>query len=209
MAVSLMDNDIEENMDNNSYNDLDNEKNYSKSPAGKLIIAAAIIVFLLAVGGIIPFIFAKNMVSDAIKQDTTQYNVSVTAVIKENIVREADGGADEDTRTEKVYTPVYEYEYHGKTYSVHGSVASANKKYEVGDKVDVLISDVNPGKMYDPEYNPAKVIKDFGHGISGTLILVLVFPIILVVVMVTVVIIVVVRSSKRKKAQQVDDDYRG
>lgn len=208
-------NDIEENMDNNSYNDTKNRKN----PAGIIMIAAAVVIFLVAVGGIIPFIMAKNLVGDAIRKDTTQYNVPITAVITENRVRESDGGPGNsiaDTITCKVYTPVYEYEYRGKTYSVAGSVASSEKKYEVGDKVNVLISDANPGKMYDPEYNPTKVIDDFGHKISGTFILILVVPIIMLAVLTAFVIIIILRASKKNKANNDEendhdpnDDYRG
>ena len=212
-------NDIEENMDNNSYNDTKNGKNNRKNPAGIIMIAAAVVIFLVAVGGIIPFIMAKNLVGDAIRKDTTQYNVPITAVITENRVRESDGGPGNsiaDTKTGKVYTPVYEYEYRGKTYSVAGSVASSEKKYEVGDKVNVLISDANPGKMYDPEYNPTKVIDDFGHKISGTFILILVVPIIMLAVLTAFVIIIILRASKKNKANNDEendydpnDDYRG
>lgn len=195
-------------MEHNSYNDTNTEENSRKSPAAKIIIAAAIVIFLICVGVLIPFIMAKNLIGDAIKKDTTQYNVPITAVITENRVRESDGGSSDsiaDTKTGKVYTPVYEYEYRGKTYSVAGSVASAEKKYDVGQKVNVLISDVNPGRMYDPEYNPTKVIDDFGHKVSGTLILVLVIPLILLAAVTAAVIIIIVRASKKKGTAKTDE----
>ena len=205
-------------MNDNFYNDTEQEENAAKSPMGKMIVLSVIIIFLIAVGGIIPFIIAKNLVGDAIKQDTTQYNTSVTAVITENIVREEVDSANGDTRSGKVYTPVYEYEYNGKKYSVSGSVASAEKKYEVGQKVEVLISDANPGKMYDPDYNPTKVFKDFGRSVSFKFIMILLFPIILLAVIVIFIILLAVRSSKRansspktydEDAPDPDDDYRG
>ncbi|MCR4639320.1 DUF3592 domain-containing protein [Ruminococcus sp.] len=192
-------------MEHNSYNDTNTEENSRKSPAAKIIIAAAIVIFLICVGVMIPFIMAKNLIGDAIKKDTTQYNVPITAVITENRVRESDGVNSADTKTGKVYTPVYEYEYRGKTYSVAGSVASADKKYDVGQKVNVLISDVNPGRMYDPEYNPTKVIDDFGHKVSGTLILVLVIPLILLAAVTAAVIIIIVRASKKKGTAKTDE----
>ena len=163
-------------------------------------------IFLVAVGVIIPFVFAKNMVNDAIKQDTTQYNVSVTAVIAENIVRESDSSDGSDNKIDKVYTPVYEYEYKGKTYSVHGSVASGEKKYEEGEKVEILISDVNPGKMYDPEYNTTKVIKDFGSSFSKLFMLILIIPIVLLAVIAAVIVRIAVRASKKKKALQNNEE---
>ena len=208
-------------MNNNFYNDTEQEETAAKSPAGKLIVLAAVIIFLIAVGGIIPFIIAKNLIGDAIKQDTTQYNTSVTAVITENIVREESDEYNGNTRLGKVYTPVYEYEYNGKKYSVSGSVASSEKKYEVGQKVDVLISDVNPGKMYDPDYNPTKVFTDFGHSVSSKFIIILILPIILLTVIVIFIILLAVRSSKRTNAANApqktyeendfdpNDDYRG
>lgn len=208
-------NDIEENMDNNSYNDSEQEEIYRKNPAAKLIVVSAAVIFLIAVGVIVPFIFAKNMVSDAIKQDTTQYNVSVTAVITENLVRE--DTSDNSGKKGKFYTPVYEYEYNGNTYSVQGRVSSSDKKYEVGQKVDVMISDTEPGKMYDPDYNSVKAIKDLGHHASGMIVLAIVLPVILMAAVTVIAIILIVRSSKKKNTADTDeengydpnDDYRG
>ena len=193
-------------MDNNSYNEEDIAESKRNSRVGLIIVLVAVLIFLVAVGVIIPFVFAKDMVNDAIKQDTTQYNVSVTAVIAENIVRESDSSDDSDNKIGKVYTPVYEYEYNGKTYSVHGSVASSEKKYEEGDKVEILISDVNPGKMYDPEYNPTKVIKDFGSSFSKLFMLILIIPIVLLAVIAAVIVIIAVRASKKKKALQNNEE---
>lgn len=195
-------------MDNNSYNEEDIAESKRNSRVGLIIVLVAVLIFLVAVGVIIPFVFAKNMVNDAIKQDTTQYNVSVTAVIAEIIVRESDSGEGSDTKIDKVYTPVYEYEYKGKTYSVHGSVASSEKKYEEGDKVEILISDVNPGKMYDPEYNTTKVIKDFGSSFSKLFMLILIIPIVLLAVIAAVIVIIAVRASKKKALQNNEEnDY--
>lgn len=193
-------------MDNNSYNEEDIAESKGNSRVGLIIVLVAVLIFLVAVGVIIPFVFAKNMVNDAIKQDTTQYNVSVTAVIAENIVRESDSSDGSDNKIDKVYTPVYEYEYKGKTYSVHGSVASGEKKYEEGEKVKILISDVNPGKMYDPEYNTTKVIKDFGSSFSKLFMLILIIPIVLLAVIAAVIVKIAVRASKKKKALQNNEE---
>ena len=89
-------------MDNNSYNEEDIAESKRNSRVGLIIVLVAVLIFLVAVGVIIPFVFAKNMVNDAIKQDTTQYNVSVTAVIAENIVRESDSSDGSDNKIDKV-----------------------------------------------------------------------------------------------------------
>ena len=49
-----------------------------------------------------------------------------------------------DANPVDAYTPIYEYEFNGNTYTVSGSLASSNPKYSVGEKVSIRISSDDP-----------------------------------------------------------------
>lgn len=169
-----------------------------KSSAVMIGAVVAVILVFLAMVGIIPYFMAKNMINNAVEQDTSKYNVSVTAVISENLVKEKDDGSGS---VSKIYTPVYEYEYNGNMYSVQGSVSSSKKKYEAGQKVDVKISADDPGKLYDPDYNRNGVFAKSGSGVSKALVPVLIISVLLLSAMIAAIAaIVVVIARKTNKA---------
>ena len=170
------------------------------------IIFAVILTLLGFITGL-AFTLVKKAISGAVTQDTSAYNVSVTAVISEN--REHLSNSDDSSST--VYTPVYEYEYNGKTYNVEGSVSSGNKKYEVGEKVDIRISEGEPGKMYDPAYNRNTVFKEIDREFSGFWLLVIFIPCIIIILTVVVVCVVMRSKAAGNGSDNTDtnDDFMG
>jgi hypothetical protein len=57
---------------------------------------------------------------------------------------------DDDGRSTTMYTPTFEYEFQGKTYTYKSSTSTSSKDYELNEFVDVLV---------DPE-EPAEVLID-------------------------------------------------
>ncbi|SHM42049.1 DUF3592 domain-containing protein [Ruminococcus flavefaciens] len=196
-------------MDNNSNGYEPN----NRGVAVKLgAIIAAVVIFFGIVAGL-AFVAIKNLINGAVKQDTSIYNVSVTAVISENREHEK---VTEDSRS-IVYTPVYQYEYNGRTYNVEGSVSSNIIKYKVGEKVEVKISEGDPGKMYDPEYNRNKVFKDIEHEFSIFWLVIIIVPLAVVAIAVIAVCAAMKKRSQNnvyitnvsdEDAEDPNDDYR-
>ncbi|MCR4793659.1 MAG: DUF3592 domain-containing protein [Ruminococcus sp.] len=196
-------------MDNNSNGYEPN----NRGVAVKLgAIIAAVVIFFGIVAGL-AFVAIKNLINGAVKQDTSIYNVSVTAVISENREHEK---VTEDSRS-IVYTPVYQYEYNGRTYNVEGSVSSNIIKYKVGEKVEVKISEGDPGKMYDPEYNRNKVFKDIEHEFSIFWLVIIIVPLAVVAIAVIAVCAAMKKRSQNnvyitnvsdEDADDPNDDYR-
>ena len=178
-----------------------------KNRALRIGIIFAVILTLLGFITGLAFTVVKKAISGAVTQDTSAYNVSVTAVISEN--REHLSNSDDSSSM--VYTPVYEYEYNGKTYNVEGSVSSGSKKYEVGEKVDIRISEGEPGKMYDPAYNRNTVFKEIDREFSGFWLLVIFIPCIIIILTVVVVCVIMRSKAAGNGSDNTDtnDDFMG
>lgn len=190
-----------------NYNEQQTENNSKKSRALRIGIIFAVIMTLLGIITGLAFTVVKKAISGAVTQDTSGYNVSVTAVICEN----REHLSDSDDGSSMVYTPVYEYEYNGKTYNVEGSVSSGIRKYEVGEKVDIRISESEPGKMYDPAYNRNTVFKEIDREFSGFWLLVIFIPC-LIIILTIVVVCVVMRSKSAGNSsddKDTNDDFMG
>lgn len=192
----------------------DNKNIGSKSFATIVIIIAVItfVIFGIAIG---MFFAISKTIRNSVKEDKSGYNVSVTAEIIENLESHVEDGT--------IYTPVYEYEYRGRSYRVTGRVSTSDKKYEVGQKVNIMIKDQLPGKIYDPELNGETLFKNFEKETSMIFLPFIIIPFIMIISV--FVIIMVVRSSSgkriaknvytKKQTQEQEeyfdpnDDYRG
>ena len=188
-------------------NEQQTEDKSRKNRALRIGIIFAVILTLLGFITGLAFTVVKKAISGAVTQDTSAYNVSVTAVISEN--REHLSNSDDSSSM--VYTPVYEYEYNGKTYNVEGSISSNSKKYEVGEKVDIRISEGEPGKMYDPAFNRNTVFKQIDREFSGFWLLVIFIPCIIIILTVVVVCVVMRSKSAGNSSDDKDtnDDFMG
>lgn len=198
--------------------------NSDRKKGSRIVVIIAVIMILLilvfSVIGALPFFLVKDVMKDAVKTDISKYNVNVTAVIAENLVKTESIGNDMEAKSGDVYTPVYEYEYKGNTYRVTGKVSSSNKKYEVGQQVEIQISNDFPGMMYDPNYNPETAFENFDNTIGKTIVFILIIPVIVMIVLIMVIMIVVGRAKKKADISVYDeeinddhydpnDDYRG
>ena len=188
-------------------NEQQTEDKIRKNRALRIGIIFAVILTLLGFITGLAFTVVKKAISGAVTQDTSAYNVSVTAVISEN--REHLSNSEDSSSM--VYTPVYEYEYNGKTYNVEGSVSSGSKKYEVGENVDIRISEGEPGKMYDPAYNRNTVFKEIDREFSGFWLLVIFIPCIIIILTVVVVCVVMRSKAAGNNSDNTDtnDDFMG
>ena len=114
-----------------------------------IIVLFIIVVIVLAISsmGIFAFVamyFIGNEIDNNMSKDSAEYDTSVTAVITENKNVGTSVGEGVDTRSSDSYMPVYRYEYNGKVYSVFGSAATSEPRYNVGDEVVVYISSDDP-----------------------------------------------------------------
>jgi flagellar basal body-associated protein FliL len=205
---------------NNNYNyqfSDGNGKNSNKHL--KVIIIIAVIMVVMVIAIMIPFIFISGMLKSAVKEDVSSYNVSVTAEITENIV--SDRNPDSSG---PMYTPVYEYEYGGKTYRVAGRHSSFPPKYQEGQKVKIMIKDQLPGKIYDPELNNETLLKNFEKEATMTFLPFIIIPLLFMVICASVIIMAVVHNNTKKRISTMqsmlsepeqdeyfdpNDDYRG
>ncbi|EWM52483.1 DUF3592 domain-containing protein [Ruminococcus flavefaciens] len=167
-----------------------------------IIVCVVVMMMVIALGSvmIIPFFAMKKLVNDAVNNDNTLYNVNITAVIADNITRRDDDG-------NTVYTPVYEYEYEGKTYRANGSVSSTNRKYNEGDKVEIMISGKFPGRMMDPSYNPQTMIKKAGKTVSKAFLTIILVPIAFILIVTSIILVVVLKNSRESEVRVRESDY--
>lgn len=184
---------------------------------GSSTVVIIIVVITLTILGIVigTFFAISKTIRSSLKENTSDYNVSVTAEITENLERH-EGNVT-------IYTPVYEYEYRGRSYRVVGRVSMSDKKYEVGQKVDIMIKDQLPGKIYDPGLNRETVFKNFGKEATMAFLPFIIVPLFMIL-SVSVIIIVAAHNNKEKRISAMqskvlkterdeyydpNDDYRG
>ena len=205
-------------MDYNYYEDEQNEDGTrSRSVSATILILIAVIIMAMIGMAFFAFSFVSDFIGGAVKQDTSMYNIPVTATIIENRERyenNSHGGSY------IIYTPVYEYEYGGNTYTVAGEVSSEKKKYEVGEKAEVRIVSNAPGMMYDPAYNKNTVFKDVKRKVFNVDALGMAGPFLVIFAIFVLFVFFVIRAKKRgepirvtfgnnRKHNNNDDDYTG
>jgi flagellar basal body-associated protein FliL len=201
---------------------MDNGQMNGNKSSKAIIIAVCCVMAAVLVGfcfiGVLPFMAARDIFNSAVNTDISSYNVTVTAEITEVLVKTDPDSDDGNGGKVKMYTPVYEYEYKGKTYSVTSGVSSNEKKYEVGDKAEVQISADRPGMMYDPQLSFRNSFNKVQHGFSVMFAVILIVPIIFAIVIAAIIIIALrksraQRSNSDSTAQEEyndpNDDYRG
>ncbi|WP_024861764.1 DUF3592 domain-containing protein [Ruminococcus flavefaciens] len=202
---------------------MDNGQTNGNKNSRAIIIAVCCVIAVVLVGfcfiGVLPFMAARDLFNSAVNTDISSYNVTVTAEITEVLVKTDPDSDDGNGGKVKMYTPVYEYEYNGKKYSVTGGVSSSEKKYEVGDRAEVQISADRPGMMYDPQLSFRNSFNKVQRGFSAMFAVMLIVPIILAVVIAAIIIIALRKSraqsscnsdsSAQHEYSDPNDDYRG
>lgn len=202
---------------------MDNGQTNGNKSSKAIIIAVCCVMAVVLVGfcfiGVLPFMAAKKLLNGAVNTDISAYNVTVTAEITEVLVKTDPDSDDGNGGKVKMYTPVYEYEYNGNKYSVTGGVSSSEKKYEVGDKTEVQISNDHPGMMYDPQLSFRNSFQKVERGFSSMFAVLLIAPIVLGVIIAAVIIIAMRKSRDHSEKSSEDqmqeehsdpnDDYRG
>ena len=61
-------------------------------------------------------------------------------------------------KTSIKYTPVFEYDYNGKTYTFKSDLSTNPPRYSVGEKVQIMINPDNPSEVYVPSDSTTKKI---------------------------------------------------
>ena len=185
---------------------------------GSSTVVIIIFVITLTILGIVigTFFAISKTIRSSLKENTSDYNVSVTAEITENLERH-EGNVT-------IYTPVYEYEYRGRSYRVVGRVSMRDKKYEVGQKVDIMIKDQLPGKIYDPGLNRETIFKNFGKEATMEILPFIIVPLLFMLICASVIIIAAAHNNTKKRVSAMqsmvlkpehdeyfdpNDDYRG
>ena len=54
---------------------------------------------------------------------------------------------DDDGGSTTMYTPTFEYEFQGKTYTHKSSTSTSSKDYKINERVDVLVDPDNPKEI--------------------------------------------------------------
>lgn len=130
----------------NNY-DYSGEMQPKKTGGGCLKVIVYVIIFLLFAsvplmcigGGAVFYMMINNAPRECI--------VSVEAEVEENNIRED----YDDSGRSITYSPVYVYEYEGKTYHAGSSFSMAPAAYKIGDKVEIMINPDDPTQIFDPE----------------------------------------------------------
>ncbi len=179
-----------------------------------VVVVAVLIILGVVTFAIIPFLTVKKLADDSMDMMDGNYDTVVTAVITENTVHHDEDGT-------AYYTPVYEYEFNGKTYRVPAGVSSTDKKYVEGQKVEIRISSHFPGRMTDPNYNAKTAFKKASKTITGVFLVAAIVPVIMILAVV-IIILAVIKSIRKKESNPAytapaqsdeyndpNDDYRG
>lgn len=202
---------------------MSDNNNSKKSPFGKVITAIVVLIFLAAAAVIMFLATAtersvRKEMEDHLKIDSSKYDTSIVAVIKENRKTGTSVGEGMDANPVDAYTPIYEYEFNGNTYTVSGSLASSNPKYSVGEKVSIRISSDDPEKMYDPNYNSQTVYNSFKKEIKTMFLIPALLSLVFIIGAIAAVVIIVRRQglvyggtqqSGEQENYDPNDDYRG
>ena len=130
----------------NNY-DYSGEMQPKKTGGGCLKYILFLMIFLLFAsmplmcigGGAVFYMIVNNAPSECI--------VSVEAEVEENNIRED----YDDSGRSITYSPIYVYEYEGKTYHAGSSFSMAPAAYKIGDKVEIMINPDDPTQIFDPE----------------------------------------------------------
>lgn len=130
-----------------------NEKPMLKSGSGCVI--ALLLVFVLGSLTLVPLVFlgVGCFFSHEMKKVKDVCTISVTAVVEENVMvtNTRRSTRSHSHRTSRSYAPVYKFEYNGKKYRVQSSSSSKPAKYDVGEKVEIMINSDDPTQIYEPD----------------------------------------------------------
>jgi len=55
--------------------------------------------------------------------------------------------SDDDGGSTTMYTPVYQYEYNGQSYTHVSTLSSSGKSHELGEQIDILVDPLNPTEI--------------------------------------------------------------
>ena len=168
---------------------------------GKVNVVAIIIVVIILVSGIVCVAYFSTMVFSAFKEmeeemsvNLDEFDTKVDATIVSFRESESSMGKGVETHTAIVYSPIYEYEYNGETYTATTDVSTTEKKYEVGDVTSVRISSTEPDKMYDPNFNAKSEFDEFKKEARKMFVLPTLVSIMILFGVVALVIISVVKA---------------
>ena len=95
-----------------------------------------------------------GIITLSIDGDNKLCTESVTATVTENIQSDSARNRHRSNidKHKYIYTPVYSYAYDGKEYSVESSNSTRPAKYDVGDRVVIMVNPDNPSEIYEPEF---------------------------------------------------------
>ena len=134
----------------NNY-DYSDDMQSKKTSSGCLKLVIYVILFLMLAsmplmcigGGAIFYVMMSDAPSECI--------VSVEAEVEDNEVRTSYSQSRKHRRRSTTYSPIYVYEYNGKTYRAGSSFGISSVAFEKGDKVEILINPDDPTQIFDPE----------------------------------------------------------
>lgn len=94
-------------------------------------------------GGAVFYMIINNAPSECI--------VSVEAEVEDNEVHTRYSHSRKHSGSSRSYSPIYVYEYEGKTYHAKSSFSMSPAAYKIGNKVEIMINPDDPTQIYDPE----------------------------------------------------------
>lgn len=134
----------------NNY-DYSGEMHPKKTGSGCLKFVLYSMIFLLFAsvplmcigGGAVFYVMINNAPRECI--------VSVEAEVEDNEVHTNYSHSRKHRRHSTTYSPIYVYEYEGKTYHAGSSFSMGPAAFKKGDKVEIMINPDDPTQIFDPE----------------------------------------------------------
>lgn len=163
-----------------------NSTQLKKTGCGCLFWVFGLILFFMIASLPIASLFGGFFYIKADNEQKAQCTVEIEAVVEENATVYIKKKSSKP-KTRISYAPVYSYEYNGKPYSIKSNNSSKPPRYDVGEKVEIMINPDNPSQIYEP-------------GVVN-----MIFPIILtaggavgIIVIITAIIIIFKKIKKAK-----------
>ncbi len=134
----------------NNY-DYSGDMQSKKTGGGCLKLILFVIIFVMF--GSIPLVCIGGgaVFYGMINNAPSECTVSVEAEVEDNKVVTRYTQSRKNRRRSTVYSPIYVYEYKGKTYRADSSFSISPAAFEKGDKVEIIINPDDPTQIYDPE----------------------------------------------------------
>lgn len=134
----------------NNY-DYSGDMQPKKTGGGCLKVIIYIIIFLMFASVPLMFVGGGAVFYVMINNAPRECIVSVEAEVEDNEVHTSYSQSRKHSGSSKTYSPIYVYEYKGKTYHAGSSFSMAPAAYKIGDKVEIVINPDDPTQIYDPE----------------------------------------------------------